>query len=212
MAGQVGRPHEFFRVGAQLYVAGRTALLSNYQAAPILFHQAFELILKADLLEELYQRFAGGWEPGLSQRAKAAAIKDYNREATSWLKEGVGHDLNIAWDLFKSGRASLGLGPFDPVVADLHRWWSIRYPGFPTSQALTLALSRIKFQGPAVVTVRGSNSDQYQLSLEDMDELFTAIATLDWSIDAIKMAVGGGSVDPSAGARAYKRANLHPAW
>jgi HEPN domain-containing protein len=53
----MGRPHEFFRRGVQYYVMARQAVRSGYpQVAGSLFHQAFEMLLKASLLEPLYDR------------------------------------------------------------------------------------------------------------------------------------------------------------
>src|SRR5207248_1110944 len=125
---QMGRPHQFFIGGVQQYVAGRHALICGYEAAASLFHQGFELLLKADLLEPVYQRHAGGWAHGTVQQ-KDAAVQRYNEEADRLLRRRIGHDLWRAWRLVKAIHgAAANLDRLDPVVRGLNRWWLLRYP------------------------------------------------------------------------------------
>jgi hypothetical protein len=121
---QIGRPHQFFMGGVQHYVAGRHALICGYEASASLFHQGFELLLKADLLEPVYQRHAGGWAHGTVQQ-KGAAVQRYNEEAERLLRRRIGHDLWRAWascqgcprSCCQSGSTRSGRPSAEPVVA-----------------------------------------------------------------------------------------------
>jgi hypothetical protein len=72
-----------------------------------------------------------------------------------------------------------------------------------------LAFSPVKFKVPPI---EGTKSDFYQLSLEEIDELFASIVLLDWSLYTIKLTIGGVHHAVSAGTRAYRRQNLHRVW
>src|ERR1700719_955593 len=100
-APQTGRPHEFFRTGVQYYVQGRNALLSSHESvAGGVFPQGFEVIFKAELVKPLYDRHSPGWEPGLPQPQRMAAIKAYTIQ-TNQLLRTLSHNLVKGWGQFK---------------------------------------------------------------------------------------------------------------
>jgi len=206
----MGRPHEFFRVGIQYYVAGRHALLSGHETvAGNLFHQGFEMILKADLLKPLYEQHSPGWTTGTSQQ-KAVAVQQYTNAADQLLAKDLRHDLPKVWSRFKLVHPSAQLDPFDGLIRDLHKWWTLRYPGFPAGLGTQMTTSKVKTGRP--VATSSTPVDAYDLCLEDMDELLMVIAPLTYTVHAIQLAVGGRRLGASPGLDAYERENLHKLW
>jgi hypothetical protein len=103
-AKTMGRPHEFFRRGVQYYVMARQAFGCRYpEVAGSLFHQAFEMMLKASILSPLHEELSPGWEPEEPEAKRRAAIEEYTRRAGELLtsRSGIGHELPEAWRQFK---------------------------------------------------------------------------------------------------------------
>jgi hypothetical protein len=210
-AKTMGRPHEFFRRGVQYYVMARQAFGCRYpEVAGSLFHQAFEMMLKASILSPLHEELSPGWEPEEPEAKRRAAIEEYTRRAGELLtsRSGIGHELPEAWRQFKALHPGDLLDAFDDVVDDLHEWWQVRYPGFPNGQALQLSFSPVKAGRPATEQPEPVNG--YHLCLEDMDEFFAAIAPLDYSLHGIRSAVD--RFDQGVGVEAYQQDNLHRLW
>lgn len=209
-SAQMGRPHEFFRTGVQYYVHGRHALLCGHESvAGSLFHQGFEVMFKAALLRPLFDHDSPGWDPDIPQPQRTAAVLAYTKRAKKLLARKLGHDLNKAWRRFKRLYPATKLDEFDQVVRDLHRWWSLRYPGFPEGSALEIRTNIVCPAHPA--TRKPAPGDPYELCLECMDRLFEAIARLDYSLNTLQFAIDGRA-RTGLGAETYQRENRHRIW
>jgi hypothetical protein len=113
----------FFDIGTQYYVAARYAAFAGL--APVcanLFHHAVEMYMKGYLS---------------SQRGLAELKK-------------LGPRLPDIWAHFKSSAADAELDRFDPVISELDKFESIRYPDRDLTEGM-------------------------QLTVEDMDHLITTI-------------------------------------
>jgi hypothetical protein len=206
---QVGRPDQFFRAGLQYYVQGRNALLCGYESvAGSSFHQGFEVMFKAALLEPIYKKHSPGWEPELPEARRRAAVDAYTTEANQYLR-GLSHDLGKCWDEFKALHSSIDLSAFDEAIRGLHRWWRLRYPGFPEGLALEI---RTNIVCSEPTPARSSGPGQpYELCLEDMDRMFQAVAPLEYSGHALLLAIGGRR-ESGRGIDTYETENLHKVW
>jgi len=204
----LGRPHDFFRAGVQYYVHGRQALLLGHESvAGSLFHQGFELMCKAALLAPIYARHSSGWETGTKAMRKAA-VDAYTQEADRYLRR-LGHDLEKIWTEFRKSRPMKGRGSlraFDRAIRELNRWWTVRYPGFPEGVGLSIKTLIVDNPSPA-----RRKRGEYELPLETMDRLFALIAPMDYTLHAIRLAIGGRRPN-GPGIAIYELQNRHPLW
>jgi hypothetical protein len=208
----MGRPHEFFRTGVQYYVHGRHALLCGHESvAGSLFHQGFEVIFKAAILTPVYDKDSYGWAPSVPQPGRQVAVQAYTQHAEKLLR-GFGHDIVKAWDQFKGLYPSVKLAHLDNIVSELDRWWGLRYPGFPGGLGLEIRISIVRSAPPPSASIgKPSPFASYDLCLEDMDMLFEAIACLDYSLSALRLAIGGRK-ETGLGIETYERENRHILW
>lgn len=203
------RPHQLASAGVQYYVAGRLAFRCGYHpVAGALFHQAFELIFKATLLQKLEAQHSPSHDSARTAAQNQAAVNNYTAEAKKLLRDDVRHDLNQAWRRFKALQPQAGLSAgLDNTIAELDRWWRIRYPGFPSGLPVSMTFS---LTGGSPVRGRSQADDEYHLSLEAMDELFEAAIRLDWNTAAVERWIRGVSTEnPRSGVGAYEWQNQH---
>jgi len=205
----MGRSHDFFRTGVQYYAHGREALLCGHEVvAGSLFHQGFELIMKAALLERLEAQHSPSWAPTVPDKQRRAAVVAYSEMVDKYFRR-LSHNLQAIWNDFKPLYPGTQLGGSDPSVSDLDRWWNIRYPGFPAGLGLQITTSIEEHAAP--IPGQPQATDNYNLCLETMDRLFAAIAPLDWTLNAIRMALGGRKLT-GRGVEMYEERNRHKLW
>jgi len=206
-----GRSDEFGDMGIHYYLAGRHSFRCNHiKVAGSLFHQAFELLFKASVLADLEARYQPSKNSRRSASQNRAAVEGYT-VAVDQVRKRLGHDIEKGWRRFKAlhPHAALG-GPFDDLVRELHRWWRVRYPGFPSGLGVAMTFSPVRIVGPVVEVVEGPPVELFNLSLEAMDELFEAVASLDWSpahLRSVMTKMSRG--DPAPGIAAYEWENRH---
>jgi hypothetical protein len=201
-------PHQLASAGVQYYVAGRLAFRCGYHpVAGALFHQAFEVIFKAALSRDLEGQHSPRTDSSRSAAQNQAAVESYTAASKKLLHRQVGHNLNYAWRRFKALHPQAGLSGFDSTVAGLHRWWNIRYPGFPSGLPLSMTFG---LTGASPRRGRSQADDEYHLSLEAMDELFEAAIGLDWNTAAVERWMRGVATEnPRPGIAAYEWQNRH---
>jgi len=133
---------DFCRDGTYYYVCGRSAELSGL--SPVygnLFHHALELLLKADLIRH--------GVPLLKVRA-------------------FGHNLGRLWKRFKKRTGDKSLAQYDPLIRELNRFQSIRYP--EQRGGMTIATSIVPGQR-ATMWSDTPLPPHYEINLGEMDEL-----------------------------------------
>jgi hypothetical protein len=214
MAGKdvPGRPADFADLAIGYFISARSALRCGYfEVAGTLFHQAFELLFKASILGEIEERLQPGSDPERTEAEYQKSVDEYAEEADKVLRRTIEHNLEEAWRRFKDLHpdAALGAG-LDAVVTQLHRWWSIRYPGSPPGVGNALTITPGDGLGPSVQGLDGTRLDVYQLSLGAMDELFAAVAPLDWNRGQVERWIEGRTVEhPPPGRAVYDWENRH---
>jgi len=140
-----------FEYGLQYLVAGRFSVASGFsQTSANLLHHAIELLLKGCLVEHV-------------------GLKNLPRGRD-------GHNLNALWSKFREHFSDESLERFTPVINDLDKFEHIRYPenlvaggglfgvGFPS--------------GARHKQLTGEKSPEYQISVEDVDELVQTLFKL----------------------------------
>lgn len=138
-----------FRVALQYYGAGRYAMACNFTPVSAnLLHHAVELCLKGSLAPVL----------------GVAALRSFS------------HNILQLWSAFRQHSADERLAAFDLLVEELHHFERIRYPealikgggffsmGFPS--------------GARNVQLSGPKLPEYNLSVEDVDNLMKQFFTL----------------------------------
>src|SRR5207253_5243751 len=136
--------------------------------------------------------------------ATTAAVLRYAEECDRELRVRLGHRLKPAWRRFKRHHIKAPtLNQFDAVVAGLDRWRGLRYPELPIAgDGISMTTSPEKGPHPTSTRVdkhgRQIPMTTYHLCLEDMDELFAAIAPLEFSQSALITSIEGrsGPADP----------------
>jgi hypothetical protein len=138
----------FFDIGTQYYVAARYAAFAGL--APVcanLFHHAVEMYMKGYLS---------------SQRGLAELKK-------------LGHRLPDIWVHFKASAADAELDRFDPVISELDRYESIRYPDRVLTEGMRLPVSMGKPHSGQGGLEPTRPEPLCQITVEDMDHLITTI-------------------------------------
>src|SRR5207248_6597319 len=125
-------------------------------------------------------------EGSVQERDKA--VSNYNTGARRVVD--LGHDLPKLWAAYKSDHPSSSLQAWDGALLGLHKWWSIRYPGFPTNRAVEERGSIFRVSAPAA---HAPANDEYALCLEEMDELFEVVALLDHLVGGVRHAIGAAA-------------------
>jgi hypothetical protein len=145
-------PYQFLDRSLGYYLTGRFATINQLTIAPNLVHHAVELLIKFTLLKDV-------------------AEQDRSAE-TERLRKRFGHKLNALWAEYKRMVAPANLSRFDRVVADLNRWESIRYGGFPNGIPTGMSFGTERGQAG------GSSAralDTYYFGLNEIDDLFTSM-------------------------------------
>ncbi len=141
---------EYFSTATQYYVAARFAASAGLApVAGALFHYAIEMYLKAVLC-----RF-------LSERER----------------RDVGHDLVALWEAVKARLSRPDLERFNRVVAEISRFWGVRYPDRIVETGM---LCRWSFDYPVpgiTQETAGPNRPEpvYEFSVWEIDDLVAAI-------------------------------------
>jgi hypothetical protein len=92
---------EYFKHGPGCYISARYAARATFSPlSGLLAHYAVEMFLKGHL------------SAGRTERELRA----------------IGHDLNAAWASFKADYPAEDLSRFDATIAEIDRFWRIRYP------------------------------------------------------------------------------------
>lgn len=206
----VARPGEYFESGIQYYVAGRHAFnCAHYPPVTAnLFHLGFEIMFKTSVVTDLYRTHEPGWRPPHNAAARQAAVVRYALACDAELRT-IGHRLGVAWSRFKTNHRTASLGAFDQVVSGLDVWRSLRYPDVPLGPGIAMTTAPEKSALPTVTGPGGLPMTVYHLCLEELDELFAAVAPLEFSTAALRSSIAGRTV-PDLGLDAYKKGNKHP--
>lgn len=141
---------QFFNIGTQYYIAGRFAAFAGFiPVAANLFHHSVEMYIKGHL---------------------SSGLNEPDRRK-------LGHKLPEIWERFKQEVRDPQLKKFDDVVAELHKFESIRYPEEIVAKGM---LSSISLSRNAVlynVNAPTRPEPKYYLAVEDIDELVNVIFT-----------------------------------
>jgi hypothetical protein len=136
--------HLFISAGMHYYVAGRYAVFAGLNpTAANLLHHAVEMALKGVLAKK-----------GMDLKAL----------------KGLSHDLPIIWREFTKQYGIDG-SVFDGVIAELHKFETIRYPDEIVKQGLASLISRGKPSPP-------SGHTTHALWLGEIDELMDKVFTV----------------------------------
>ncbi|MGQ0603551.1 MAG: hypothetical protein ACT4QE_17870 [Anaerolineales bacterium] len=137
---------EFFSLGLQYFVAARFAAIAQLgSVVGNLFHHAVEMLLKGHLA---------------------------NKMSLLELK-GKGHRLEDLWMVFKSNIGDATLNRFDPTIAKLDKFESIRYPDRIISQGMMMKIGLVDCDESLDDPTHPEPA--YDLCVEDIDRLVNAI-------------------------------------
>lgn len=140
---------EFFRLGFQYYTAGRFAFAArHHRVAANLLHHAVEMMIKGHLA----------------------------RTATLAQLKGYGHGLpKLRAQLKESAASRVMLAGLDPVIASLHRFESIRYPGPDLDQGIDLFFAPTGDAAPTSGEDTDDSPMRLDLILGNVDRLVRTI-------------------------------------
>jgi hypothetical protein len=140
---------------AQYYISGRHATLCGFvPVASMLFHHAFEMVIKARILD--------------------ANLDLSDKEATDLLKGTYGHKLKKLWSAFLKLHPDEKLKVLTPQVEGLDGFEDVRYPPFDAPVIISAFFDHE--EGPAA-TLNAPNAVVLFVCLEDMDVLMSRIWT-----------------------------------
>jgi hypothetical protein len=138
---------EYFELGFQYYVVGRFAASEGPTLSPVvgnLFHHAVEMLLKGALTHRTDEIERRRWS----------------------------HDLQAAWQKFKTEIGDASLSRFDLIITELHKFESIRYPERIISQGMTCTVG---FGKDTPTTGAPRTKTRYHIFVGDMDALVKTI-------------------------------------
>jgi len=114
------------------------------------------------------------------------------------LQKRFGHDLNKLWCEVKGILKDPTLDRFDELVSGLDPFWDLRYP----RQGYVISISVFRSQMPAISDMK--SEQQYQTSLEEIDEFVSSVLTHRVTPEWIRGLMHGDACEQ------YKRENKHP--
>lgn len=141
---------------AGYYLAGRFAAMAAFvPTAPILWHHAIEMLLKAEVI-----------------KSRTDLTVDQLRKH---LKRDFGHNLHKLWAAVGQLYASTDLKPFDSTIGRLHAFEEVRYPENDVTTIIELTFETI--DGP--IYVHGDRDKgktlACRISLEEIDSLMATL-------------------------------------
>jgi hypothetical protein len=137
-----------FRAGSQYYIVGRFAAFARLNPGMgNLLHLAIEMFLKG----------------GLSKTKTLDELK----------KPPFGHDLTAIWRAFKNQADDAALDRFDGTIVDLNAYDELWYPDSILKKGMASTTNIVRTDAPGAVT--GPAVPEYQICLQDIDELVEAI-------------------------------------
>jgi hypothetical protein len=144
----------YFRHGLEYYTSARYAAKSAFiPVCGLLAHYAIEMLLKGQLS-------VGHTEDNLKK---------------------IGHDLNAAWVAFKAEFPASDLTRFDTTIAEINRFWRIRYPEKLVVEGMQCSVDWSGVAGdhrPISLDPSAPSIPRYHLSLHDLDALVLSIFEL----------------------------------
>jgi hypothetical protein len=166
---------EFLRLALQYYIAGRSACFAySMPVAGNLLHHAVEMVLKHLLAEK-----------GVTE---------------SDLHYTFRHDLKKLWRATKNSLDDPSLNTYDPVIRAIARMYDVRYPR--RSYSFHMSLRKESTRPATEPMTKGLR--HYHISLEDADELMTALLTRSTTPEWIKERLASGDAMSQ-----YQRENFH---
>jgi len=166
---------EFLRLALQYYIAGRSACFAySMPVAGNLLHHAVEMVLKHLLAEK------GVTESELHYKFR--------------------HDLKKLWRTTKHALADASLTTYDPVIRIIARMYDVRYPR--RSYSFQMSIRKEPTRPPTGSAAKGLR--HYHLSLEEADELMTALLTRSTTTEWISGRLASGDAKSQ-----YLRENFH---
>ena len=110
------------------------------------------------------------------------------------------HDLNKLWRATKNSLADPSLTTYDPVIRTIARMYDVRYPR--RSYSFQMSIRKEPTRPPTGSAATGLR--HYHLSLEDADELMTALLTRGTTPEWINGCLASGDARSQ-----YLRENFH---
>jgi hypothetical protein len=137
---------QFWRLGVEYYIAGRSALVFRLlRISGNIYHHAIELLLKA----------------GLSRTISLDDLKNPKK---------FGHNLDKLWPAFKARFSSDTINGFDRTITALHHFEEIRYPDKVLRDGATVQGSQ-----PTSTEDATASSKIYGVNKDDLDRLVVTI-------------------------------------
>ena len=200
----LGIRHEYLRTGVKYYILARQASLLGFtDVAGVLFHHAFEFMLKERLLTKHELSYLG---------------THYDK----------GHNLVAIWRDVKEIINKKQYNKFDMVISHLNQWEKLRYNNLHTygsdlffttkekNKKLQEAISKggkvtkpgmMLYFAEGTKTIKGKNPSYLYLCLEDMDELFEHLVLNDQLADMNERPILLSTIGIAE--EVYKAKNLH---
>jgi HEPN domain-containing protein len=141
----LGRDMDYLKYGIEYYIAGRFGFLNKFLSSGVLFHQAFEWIMKGGLIKN----DRNYWDEKRLRDLDHNLVKIWNA-----------YTNNVKCDIPQDLREQIEL---------LDRWYLIRYPVFKEGKPNTLLIT--KQYKAAHLSVDGQQN-YYILSLDMIDKIF----------------------------------------
>ena len=141
----LGRDMDYLKYGVEQYISGRFAFLNNFQSSGLIFHQAFEWIMKGGLMK--YDRTV--WNE--------KSLRELN------------HKLVNVWNAYIK---SVNVKPSEDLLEQivlLDRWYLMRYPVFKEGKPNALLMTK---QFDASYLSMEEHQNFYILALDMIDKIF----------------------------------------
>ena len=159
----------------QYYIAGRSACFAySMPVAGNLLHHAVEMVLKHLLAEK-----------GLTENE---------------LRHKFRHDLKKLWRATKNSLADPSLNTYDSIIRKIARMHDVRYP----RRNYSFQMSRRREPASPATGPAAKGLRHYHLTLEDADELMTALLTRSTTPEWINGQLASGDARSQ-----YLRENFH---
>lgn len=154
----LGRDTDYLKNGIEFYITGRFAFLNKFQSSGVIFHQAFECIMKGGLIKH--------------DRAY------WNKKKLSSFGNN-GHSLEDIMEAYSKACKRNPAVDVSKQITNLDHWYRLRYPVFMQNKPNAILMTK-QFKAPHL-SVEGEQN-LYILALDGMDGFFKYLSET-WPFD-----------------------------